>query len=207
MLKHCLSASIFKVLVAFAQITGGVLPDAQQSSTVFEESRDIIVRHVQRYLVDAVRQSPYYAISVDEKDAMIIIVITFLDKSRQKAWAPLAYKHLAGLEAADLFQAIMDSLEEHGLDPKNLIAFCADGASVMGTHKALSDPRDGNNVARRLQARVGHPLLVQHCSPHRLQLAIETAFHSEEYLQEMEKRIRSLFKHLYRDTHLYGGMI
>ena len=89
MLKHCLSASIFKVLVAFAQITGGVLPDAQQSSTVFEESRDIIVRHVQRYLVDAVRQSPYYAISVDEKDAMIIIVITFLDKSRQKAWAPL----------------------------------------------------------------------------------------------------------------------
>ena len=194
-LYQCLPGSIFQLLTSFAFSCGGNLPH-QQSSTVFEECRELICNTVQARLSEAIRHSPYFAVSIDEKETMVIIVVTFLNSACEKISAPLSYKNLFGMEAADLFAAVQNSLENASLQKENLVAFCADGASVMGTRKAMSDPRDGNNVVRRLEAYCGHPMLVQHCSPHRLQLAIEAAFHTDDYFKEIEKRMRTLFTHL-----------
>lgn len=194
-LHQCLPGSIFQLLTSFALSCGGNLPH-QQSSSVFEECRELICNNVQARLSEAIRHSPYFAVSIDEKETMVIIVVTFLNSACEKVSAPLSYKNLSGMEAADLFAAVQNSLENVSLQKENLVAFCADGASVMGTRKAMSDPRDGNNVVRRLEAYCGHPLLVQHCSPHRLQLAIESAFHTDDYFKEIEKRMRTLFTHL-----------
>ena len=166
-LKQGLSGAMFRILLTFAQKCGGYVPDSQQSSTVFDECRDLVVQSVSGLLRAAIHASPYYAISVDEKDAFLIVVVSFHDNFGQKIWAPLAYKHLPGFEAPDLFATIKSTMEEFNLDPAHLVAFCADGASVMGTRRALSDSPDGNNVARRLQVYAGHPILVQHCGPHR----------------------------------------
>jgi hypothetical protein len=194
-LHQCLSSCVFRILLSFAEACGGVLPQ-QQSGTVFEECRDLIIKKVKERLECAIRASPYFALSIDEKVTMLIIVVTFIGPNCEKLSAPLAYRNLAGMEASDLFASVKDTLEASLLDPANLVAFCADGASVMGTRKAMSDPRDGNNVARRLKAFCGHPILVQHCSPHKLQLAVEAAFHGDDYFKETEQRIRALFKHL-----------
>lgn len=127
---------------------------------------------------------------------MLIILVTFINSAGNKITAPLAYANLPGLEAPDLFHAVKATLEEHGLGKDCLVAFCAGGASVMGTRSSLSGHNEGNNVARLLQDFCEHPLLVQHCAPHKLQLAVEFAFQQSQYLKEMEKRIRALFSHL-----------
>ena len=110
---------------------------------MFEECRDLIFSNVKESLVRQVQQSPFYALSVDEKDAMLVILVTFVGPQGIKTLAPLAYKNLSGLEAIDLFQAIRPTLEECGLAEENLIFF-ADGASVMGTRQPMSVRDDGN---------------------------------------------------------------
>lgn len=192
-LKQCASSSMYQSLSTFAQKCGGLIPDSQQSSTVFEECRDLVASRVMANLIQEVKQSPFFSLSVDEKDAMLVILITFIDSKGCKVTSPLAYKNLSGLEAKDIFSLIVATLEEHGLPKENLVAFCGDGASVMGTRQSMS--REGNNVARKLQDYCQHPLLIQHCALHRLQLAIESSFHSDEYFKGMEKRIKALFTH------------
>ena len=78
-------------------------------------------------LIQEVKQSPFFSLSVDEKDAMLVILITFIDSKGCKVTSPLAYKNLSGLEAKDIFSLIVATLEEHGLPKENLVAFCADG--------------------------------------------------------------------------------
>ena len=76
----------------------------------------------------------------------------------------------------------MATIEENGLLKENLVAFCADGAPVMGTRQSLS--REGTNVARYLENIAGaHSYLIQHCAPHRLQLAAASSFHSDAYFE------------------------
>ena len=193
-LKQCASSSMYQSLLAFAQKCGGLIPDSQQSSTVFEECRDLVASRVMATLIQDIKQSPFFSLSVDEKDAMLVILVTFIDSKGCKVTSPLAYKNLSGLEAKDIFALITATLEEHDLPKENLVAFCADGASVMGTRQSMS--RQGNNVASKLQDYCGHPLLIQHCAPHRLQLAIESSFHQDDYFKGMEKRIKALFTHL-----------
>ena len=102
---------------------------------------------------------------------------------------PPSLSSLSLLSLQDLFDCIKALLEEHRLDPKKIVGFTADGASVMGTMRSLSD--QGSNVAYLLSQLVGKPLLVTHCAAHRLQLAISGAYTKVPYLKDMEKRINS----------------
>ena len=194
-LKQCLSSAMFSTLLMFASRCGGLVPEGQQSATVFDECRELVASHVLSSLVQEVQQSPYFAVSVDEKDCMLVILVTFISSQGKKITAPLGYKNLPGFEAKDLFEVIRSTLEENNLSKDHMIAFCADGASVMGSRQSMSG-NEGNNVAHKLQSWCGHPLLVQHCAPHKLQLAVASAFHQHEYFKSMEKRITALFNHL-----------
>ena len=131
-MKQCLSSAMFDTLLIFGQKCGGLLPDSHQSTTVFEECRDLICTFVQQLLLAEITQSPYWALSIDEKDAMLVILMTFITSQGKKVTAPLAYKPLPGLEASDLFRVILSTIQNFGLDKEKLIAFTADGQVSWG---------------------------------------------------------------------------
>jgi hypothetical protein len=91
------------------------------------------------------KASPYDAISIDKKAAVMLVTVTFISSTCQKVSTPLPSENLAGMEASDLFAAVK-SIDGTSLDPRKLLAFTADGASVNGSRRA--NLRDGNNVAQ-----------------------------------------------------------
>ena len=55
----------------------------------------------------------------------------------------------------------------------------------------------GNNVASMLFKHIEYePLIVTHCAPHRLQLAVSDAWRKDEYLKQMEKAIAVLHENI-----------
>ena len=119
----------------------------------------------------------------------------------------LAYRELAGFASADLTKRIADVFAESGLDLGKLCSFTADGASVMGTRAALS--AGGDNVAAKLSEAAARPLLITHCSAHKLQLSVSAALHADPYLADFELNVHRLFR-FFRgpsgvgDTHTLG---
>lgn len=75
-----MSATWFQLLLSFAHVCGGAVPDSHQSSTDFEECRDLIAETVKTRVALEARESPFFALSVDEKEAMLIILITFVPR-------------------------------------------------------------------------------------------------------------------------------
>ena len=71
---------------------------------------------------------------------------------------------------------------------EKLWGFTADGAAVNGVRRAMSAP-GGTNLASLLQSAIGstRQLMVVHCAPHRLQLAMKDAWVQDEYLKEVEE--------------------
>jgi hypothetical protein len=120
-------------------------------------------------------QSPAFGISVDEKDAHIVFLITYLQRNGQAHTVPVLYEPLPGLDAVDVFGCVEQFVTKNELDTEKFLAFTADGASVMGTRRALGDVT-GDNVAAHLRRRSGHFFHVTHCAPHRLQLCVQDAY-------------------------------
>ena len=189
---HESSCANFQLLTDYARSCGGHLPVAHDSESVFAECRQIISEYLREAFVQSVKASPYYSVSIDEKDRFLMVVITYF-KGGQRVTAPVAFRDLSGFEAADLFTCVRSLLESWALPKESLAAFTADGASVMGTRVALG--ARGDNVAKRLAEWAGHPLLVTHCAPHKLQLSVSASF-QEPYFKTLEKQIKALFKNL-----------
>ena len=61
-----------------------------------------------------VRASPYYSISLDEKDRFLIVVLSYFKEGRKTV--PVAYRDLPGFEAIDIFTLVRSLLESWGLD-------------------------------------------------------------------------------------------
>ena len=171
-LVNGLAASSFTLMTGFARLCGGHLPSAQDSHQIFAECRELIAGEIRSDITNDIRSSPYYAVSVDEKDRMLVCLLTYF-KAGKKECVALGYKDLPGFEASDLFSQIKALLDASGLSNEHLVAFTADGASVNGTRKALGDVR-GDNVGKRLQEWAGHPILIIHCDPHKLQPLVKT---------------------------------
>ena len=89
-----------------------------------------------------------------------------------------------------------------GIDKLRLGAVGADGASVTGvmTAEQLEVTPFGNlsasNVCKELAKEVGASVLCHHCCAHKVQLAAGDSWNKILYLKQLEKRIRSLHKHL-----------
>eukprot|EP00435_Cladocopium_sp_Y103_P054451 s35_g17.t1 len=138
-----------------------------------------------------VKASPYFALSIDEKDRFLIVVLSYFAKGA-RVTVPIAYRDLAGFDASDLFSLAQSILESWGLDKQFLIGFTADGASVMGTRASIAGR--GQNVAAKLSEWAGHPLLITHCAPQKkLQLCVVDAW-KDPYLKDLEKQIKALLK-------------
>ena len=90
---------------------------------------------------------------------------------------------------------------------EKLWGFTADGAAVNGVRRAMSAP-GGTNLASLLQSAIGstRQLMVVHCAPHRLQLAMKDAWVQDEYLKEVEEWLRSLHSHLKNSTKATGNL-
>ena len=189
---HKKSSADFRLLTDYATLCGGSLPVGHTSEQIFTECRDIICKELLAHFVSQVRQSPYFAVAIDEKDRFLIIVISYFLKG-QRVTIPAAYRDLQGFEARDLFSLLTSVLESWGLDKQYLVGFTADGASVMGTRVALGNR--GQNVAKLLCEWAGHPLLITHCAPHRLQLCVVASW-TDPYLKDLEKRIKALIKNV-----------
>eukprot|EP00438_Fugacium_kawagutii_P034940 Skav211760 [mRNA] locus=scaffold674:179795:181981:+ [translate_table: standard] len=186
------SAAHFRSMVDFARLCGGCLPVGQDSDHIFNECKDLIAEHLLEECLRDVKASPYYAVSIDEKDRFLVCLVSFF-RDGHRTTLPLAYRDLPGFEAADIAKQVQGLLEAWGLDKECMVAFTADGASVMGTRVALG--ARGDNVAKRLSRWAGHPLLVTHCAPHRFQLCVAASW-TDEYLKTLERQIKALYKNL-----------
>ena len=140
------SSSVFAVMMQFGKLAEAVLPTGADSSTSFEEMREMISKHTRDALTRAVQSAGYYALSLDEKEGCLILLVSFVGKDSKKETHVLAYGELCGHDAADLAAFVIAALERHGLPKKGLVSMTADGASVTGCRRALSQTSDGNNV-------------------------------------------------------------
>ena len=96
-------------------------------------------------------------------------------------------------------EAILESLAKTGINMDLMRGFTADGASVMGTRKALGT--GGSNVYKLLQDSVPVRMLNTHCAGHKVQLAIADALKVDAYLQTLDGTIRGLFRWLRAHPH------
>ena len=183
-MKQGSAASCWRLLTSYARFCEGKLPTCQDSDDIFRECAGVIDEKLVRACISDLQRSRYWALSVDEKDRMMIFLISYFDtESGKLATLPLGYKDLSGFEAADLFLIVERFVAEHGLNKQDLLCFSADGASVMGTRRSQGDMR-GDNLAKRLQEFAGHPLIVTHCAAHRLQLCVSACW-SDEYFKDL----------------------
>ena len=145
--------------------------------------------------MDGLLASPVLGVSIDEKGRYLGVIVRYLTNSFVPRAVLLAYRELEGLDSADLSRLLLSILAENNVDLDSIVSFAADGASVMGTRAAFSDST--NNVVRYLRGRISKPFLVTHCAAHRAQLAIAAAYGDDDYLKDLEGRLRSvLFKNL-----------
>jgi hypothetical protein len=162
------SAASYTSCLHLSRLQGASLLDSHDSETFFAQVLPVFRQRLGQSFKDRLAGSSFFALSCDEKGPHLVIMITFIDVS-QKAVVTnvLGYVPLPGLEASDITRCILSVCNEHGLDlKKSLVAFTADGASVMGTRRAFGLP--GSNVAKFLQDECERRLLVVHCAAHRL---------------------------------------
>ena len=191
------SSAVFEEQISMARLQGADVDAGHDSSSFFREAAGFVVAEVQRGVKAMMHRSPVFGISLDEKDRFLDVIGTFLDVAdgHKPRSVVLGYRELAGFEAADIFAGLRAVCEEVGLDlKKRLTSFTADGASVMGVRRALS--QGGTNVARMLFNWVQRNFLVVHCSAHRLQLSVSASFGKDHYLADLERRVNALFRAL-----------
>ena len=165
---------------------------AHDSDTFWKEAKDLIHKHWMADLLGRIKQSPWISLAIDEKDTKLCAVLSFLDVTA--GWSVrtvhLAYKQLHGLKAQDVADVIQRIFDDHGISFSRLLCFTADGASVMGTMRAMAaDSPDGKSVAARLCEKAGHALWITRCAAHRLQLFVRDAHSAVPYLKDLERNV------------------
>ena len=100
------------LLVDYARACGGNLPGQHDSETIFWEIRDLIAARavLVEKLVEQVTSSPFFAVSIDEKDRFLIVVLSFFANGAVVT-VPVAYKDMPGFEAQDLFNLVRSLLD------------------------------------------------------------------------------------------------
>ena len=107
---HEKSSQDFVLLVDYARACGGNLPGQHDSETIFSEIRDLIAARAVEKLVEQVTSSPFFAVSIDEKDRFLIVVLSFFANGAVVT-VPVAYKDMPGFEAQDLFNLVRSLLD------------------------------------------------------------------------------------------------
>ena len=110
----------------------------------------------------------------------------------------LSYRELSGFTASDIAKSIVGVPADLDVDMTLMRGFTAD-ASVMGTRRAFGTA--GSNVFRYLQDQVPLRMLNSHCAGHRIQLAVSNAIKVDQYLLDVDRTVRGLFRWLRAHPH------
>ncbi|CAE7767376.1 unnamed protein product, partial [Symbiodinium sp. KB8] len=74
---------------------------------ILSEIRDMIWQELRSDVMQKLSQSPAFCVSIDEKDAKLVVLLTYLDVSaEQRETIPIAYHMLPGLEASDVADVV-----------------------------------------------------------------------------------------------------
>ena len=164
-----------------------------------------LVAGIEKTRFEAMQKSPVIGISFDTKSRDLAVCLHYLDTTGKDfcfVSLPLCRVKVAGETAQVMAHALVQALGERGIDKLRLGAVGADGASVTGvmTAEQLEVTPFGNlsasNVCKELAKEVGASVLCHHCCAHKVQLAAGDSWNKILYLKQLEKRIRSLHKHL-----------
>jgi len=124
---------------------------------------------IQRKVLDRVRDSQFFGIMVDESTDIsvlghLVVFATFLEDG-VPICVFLGLLHIPGgkKNASIIYELILTSLNQWGLDLDKFVGFGSDGASVMTGIR--------NGVAARLKDKVNPFILSIHCVAHRTNLA------------------------------------
>ncbi len=95
-------------------------------------------KEVKTEVLDVARESPAYAMTVEEKGRFMNISLTYPAKDFMPQLVTLAHRELVGFDSDDLLKVIVTVFKDLSLDITKLLCFIADGATVMGTLHCLS---------------------------------------------------------------------
>ncbi|CAE7540258.1 unnamed protein product [Symbiodinium sp. CCMP2592] len=189
------SSSVFSEMIEFGQMLTDDVSGGHDGPEILSQIRDMIWQELRVDVMQKLSQSPALCVSIDEKDAKLVVLLTYLDVSAERRETiPVAYHMLPGLEASDVADVVKQVLQQWGVCTKRLVAMAADGASLNGTMRSMENI-SGKNVAAELRKWVEHPLVTIHCAAHRLNLAVSAAYKGES-LHSLESVISTLFRHV-----------
>ena len=106
---------------------------------------DVMAVDCENQLIQEVRNSPYFAIQLDESttvasEALLLVFVRYLNTNDNSLRSDLL--HYVNLSTTtrgeDIFGQILDFFHHHELDFQKLVGCCSDGAaSMMGVHKGF----------------------------------------------------------------------
>jgi len=124
---------------------------------------------IQRKMLDRVQNSQYYGIMIDESTdisvtGLLVVFATFLkDGVSASVFLGLLKIPDDKKDARIIFDVLLTSLKQWGLDLERFVGFGSDGATVMLGCR--------NGVAAKLKKKVNPFKLFVHCVAHRTNLA------------------------------------
>ena len=160
------------------------------SHDIQNECIDLLGRYIKDDIRDGVKRSNYFSLLVDEtKDAskkeQMCIILRYFDevggKIKERA---IGTYHMKSLTADSLTKGILEQIDSLGVDMKNCVAQCYDGASVM------------SGWATGVQARIRdvYPQAIYiHCHAHRLNLVLVNSMKIDHDVANFLDLIQSLY--------------
>lgn len=145
-----------------------------------------------KILIERVKNSPYFSILVDEStdietNKSFIIYIRYYDQKTFRV--ETVFFRLFDIEYGDsdhIYNITKDLLKHYGLLVEYMIAWGSDGASVMIGKK--------QGIAKKFHD-VNPFLLINHCAPHKLNLALKDA-QDVEILNNYDKSLKLIYRTL-----------
>ena len=104
------SSSVFAEMLDGNRLLSADVADGHNGPQALSELREIILAEICQDAKDEMAGSPAFCVSMDEKDAKAVLLLTFLNvKAEQRITMPIAYKMLPGLEAADVMGVVQEA--------------------------------------------------------------------------------------------------
>ena len=145
------------------------------SPEIQNEIFQLMGKEILHQVLEPIKKAPFFGLMCDEASDVsnheqAVIVIRWVDNNFE------AFEEFIGLYKVEmitsdyLFAMLNNALESLGLDPKKIRSQCYDGASNMSGKK--------NGVATQFIEKVDKRALFNHCSNHRINLAVNDAVKS-----------------------------
>ncbi|XP_076103623.1 zinc finger protein 862-like [Mytilus galloprovincialis] len=160
------------------------------SQRIMQEMLHSISLQISTPVIDAIQQSTYYSLLVDETtDVSVLKQLTvmarYFNQDLELKTSFLTLIDVPDGKADTLVAALKQFMTENQLPAHSFIGLGSDGAAVMVGKKT--------GVATQLKADLNSELINIHCIAHRLALAAAQASNNIPYLQKFKSILKQLF--------------